>query len=150
MTRAKEKLYLTGANVRTLYGTTDYTRESQFLREVDKSVIEGDDVYQSRKGSFGWDGGISGPGVRSGSFDGSSGAEYSGFRPYDALRQAKEATEKNASASAEVFAAGDKVYHKKFGEGLVIDAGGGTVTVAFGTVGVKKMAVGIAPLKKVE
>lgn len=148
MTRAKEKLYLTGANVRTLYGSTDYTRESQFLREVDKSIIEGGDVYQNKTGAFGRDRGISGPGVRAGSYDGFSDSGYSGFRPYDALKRAKNATEKNASGSKEIFTAGDKVYHKKFGEGLVIDVSGSTVTVAFGSVGVKKMAVGIAPLKK--
>jgi DNA helicase-2/ATP-dependent DNA helicase PcrA len=44
MTRAMERLYLTSAQVRTLYGKTDYTKESLFLRELDKSLVEGDGV----------------------------------------------------------------------------------------------------------
>lgn len=42
MTRAKETLILCSAAMRTLYGRTDYTRESQFLRELDKRLLEGD------------------------------------------------------------------------------------------------------------
>ena len=38
--------------------------------------------------------------------------------------------------------------HSKFGEGLVIDASDKIVTVAFDSVGIKKLARGIAPLKK--
>ena len=45
MTRAMERLYLSSAEERTLYGKTDYTRESQFLREIDKRLLEGDVVY---------------------------------------------------------------------------------------------------------
>ena len=37
ITRAKERLWLTSAEMRTMYGKTDYTRESQFLREMDKN-----------------------------------------------------------------------------------------------------------------
>ena len=49
MTRAKERLWLTSAERRTLYGKTDYTRESQFLRELDKKLIEGDAIFEKKK-----------------------------------------------------------------------------------------------------
>ncbi|SHI41513.1 DNA helicase PcrA [Lutispora thermophila] len=39
VTRAKEKLYLTSAFERTLYGSTSYTMESRFLREIPKDLI---------------------------------------------------------------------------------------------------------------
>ena len=142
MTRAKETLILTSAAVRTLYGRTDYTRESQFLREVDKRLLEGDAVYVRKSRD-------SGLGVSTGSFDGFAKKESP--KPYDALRYAKAATKANAGAAAggESIAAGDRVRHAKFGEGLVIDADDRTLVVIFDTAGQKKMAKGIAPLKKI-
>lgn len=136
MTRAKELLYLSSAEERTRYGRTEYTRESQFLREIDRKFLEGDAVYQKKLGT-------SGPGVSTGSYDGFSKTPY---KPFDALRYAKAATKVAQEGN---FNCGDKVTHKKFGYGMIIDVNQNTVTVAFETVGVKKLAVGIAPLKKV-
>lgn len=48
MTRAKERLFMTSAQMRTLYGKTEYTRESQFMREIDSRLIEGDVIYQKK------------------------------------------------------------------------------------------------------
>ncbi len=46
---------MTGAAQRTMYGKTDYTRESLFLHELDKSIIEGDAIYKERHASLhGW------------------------------------------------------------------------------------------------
>lgn len=39
VTRAKERLYLTSALERTLYGNTSYTIESRFLREIPKDLM---------------------------------------------------------------------------------------------------------------
>jgi len=39
VTRAKERLYLTSALERTLYGNTSYTIESRFLREIPKDLL---------------------------------------------------------------------------------------------------------------
>ncbi|MBU0981798.1 UvrD-helicase domain-containing protein [Patescibacteria group bacterium] len=46
---------------------------------------------------------------------------------------------------------GDRVRHKTFGEGVVISVSGGIVTVAFKDkkVGIKKLALSIAPLEKI-
>ena len=140
MTRAKEKLILTSAAMRTLYGRTDYTRESQFLREVDQKLLEGDAVYVRKKET--------GPGVYTGSADGFR--EKESPRPYDALRTARAATRANAAAGETDFAPGDRVLHAKFGEGLVIDQDDRTIVVIFDQVGQKKMAKGIAPLKKIQ
>ena len=46
------------------------------------------------------------------------------------------------------FAVGDRVSHSKFGEGVVLSADEKIVKVMFDSVGVKKMALGLAPLKK--
>lgn len=141
MTRAKEILVLTSAAQRTLYGRTDYTRESQFLREVDPKLLQGDAVFVRRREA--------GPGVDTGSFDGFRQKESP--RPYDALRYARAATKAGAAASAQTeFSIGDRVRHGKFGEGLVIDQDDKTIIVIFDEAGQKKMAKGIAPLKKIQ
>ena len=44
---------------------------------------------------------------------------------------------------------GDRVTHGKFGHGIVVDVDAKTVTVVFEEAGTKKLAKGIAPLKKV-
>ena len=46
------------------------------------------------------------------------------------------------------FAEGDRVSHPKFGEGIVEKCDGKTVSVSFED-GVKKLAVGFAPIKKI-
>lgn len=48
------------------------------------------------------------------------------------------------------FAAGDAVRHPVFGQGLVVAVRGGVIEVNFGgSVGVKKLAISIAPIEKV-
>ncbi len=39
ITRAKQKLYLTSAFQRTIYGSTSYTMESRFLKEIPKNLL---------------------------------------------------------------------------------------------------------------
>lgn len=139
MTRAKELLFLSSAEERTRYGRTEYTRESQFLRELDRRLIEGDAVYQRKTGD-------SSLGVSTGSRDGYAAKPY---KPFDALKYARYSTRQNAMENTESFAPGDRVSHGKFGEGMVLEATDTIVTVAFDGAGVKKLAPGVAPLKKI-
>ena len=44
---------------------------------------------------------------------------------------------------------GDQVTHAKFGHGIIVDMDAKTVTVNFDAAGSKKLAKGIAPIKKV-
>ncbi len=140
MTRAKELLYLSSAEVRTRYGRTEFTRESEFLREIDKSLISGDAVYEKKSYN-------SSLGVPTGSPDGFAAEPY---HPFDSLKYARTETKKTAAAvgSDTDFDPGDKVSHPKFGSGMVIDKTSTIVTVAFDDFGIKKLAIGIAPLKK--
>jgi DNA helicase-2/ATP-dependent DNA helicase PcrA len=68
-------------------------------------------------------------------------------------RAATTPTPRSASRSEDAFSAGDKVRHRTFGEGVVINssgAGGDTqVTVAFSGHGVKRLMLSFAPLEKV-
>lgn len=139
MTRAKELLFLSSAEERTRYGRTEYTRESQFLRELDRRLVEGDAVYQRKTGD-------SSLGVSTGSRDGYAAKPY---KPFDALKYARYSTRQNAMKNTESFVPGDRVSHGKFGEGMVLEATDTIVTVAFDGAGVKKLALGVAPLKKI-
>ncbi len=138
MTRAMKKLYLTSASMRTLFGKTEYTKESQFLREVDKNLLEGDGVFSKKPTpSMGYSNG--------GQNDGYSNKNI--FRPFDQLKYIKSA---GANAvQGEDFVSGDQVSHSKFGTGMVISVEGNVVTVAFDAAGVKKLAKDMAPLKKI-
>jgi len=151
MTRAMQRLYLTSAEVRTLYGKTDYTKESQFLKELDKSLIDGDAIYEKRNAAGSISSSSSGrnPGwSQGGGNDGYSGSEI--FRPFDQLKYIKQnQTAGSSTAKGPDFHEGDKVSHNKFGEGLVLSSEGSTVTIAFDSVGVKKLAKDIAPIKKI-
>lgn len=141
MTRAKKRLFLSSASVRTQYGRTDYTRESQFLREIDPKLLEGDAIYRSRSAN-------ESVGTYTGSVDGYKIATPK--KPFDMLKFAKETTKANVTApkNGGVYHKGDKVKHTKFGEGLVIEEDDKTITVMFDFVGKKKLAKGIAHLTK--
>ena len=82
--------------------------------------------------------------------DGYSGAEI--FRPFEQLKYIKQnqvtSTAGSKSKGPDVNE-GDKVTHNKFGEGLVLSVEGSTITIAFDSVGVKKLAKDIAPIKKI-
>ena len=129
---------MTSAEVRTLYGKTDYTRESQFMREVDKTLLDGDAVYEKKPGT-------------SGAFrDGA--ASNTPFKPFDQLRYARLQTKQKAQemldSANEDFAVGDRVSHPKFGEGEVLEVGKGIIRVKFAD-DTKKLALGYAAIKKI-
>lgn len=132
MTRAKERLCLTSANMRTLYGRTDLTRESQFLREMDKRLIDGDAIFQKKKTA---------------AVDGLY--QEKPFNPFEELnRIRKQAAEVERQEPEEPFKAGDDVMHPKFGHGTVLWADDKILKVSFRDGFVKKLAIGFAPLTK--
>ncbi|WP_324825008.1 ATP-dependent helicase [Sinanaerobacter sp. ZZT-01] len=136
MTRAMEQLYLTSAETRTLYGKTDYTKESTFLRELDRAYMEGDAVYKKKPQATGYN-----------AVDTYSSGEI--FRPFAQLNTIKQNKTARPSVAGVNLVSGDRVSHNKFGEGLVIEVLEKTVTVIFDTAGTKKLAKDIAPLKKI-
>ncbi|MDD4376888.1 MAG: UvrD-helicase domain-containing protein [Eubacteriales bacterium] len=144
MTRAKETLILTSAAMRTLYGKTDFTRESEFLREIDKGLIDGDAIYERRAKNIG--GGGSSLGVSTGTIDGYS--NKISYKPFDPLKYSKQQS-KSITKSNEDYLNGDRVLHSKFGEGTVINQNDKVIIISFDTAGEKKLAKGIAPIKKI-
>ena len=152
ITRAMRKLYLTGAQTRMLYGRTDFTIESEFMREMDTDLLDGDPTIAERSANAGGiygDGGILGMREFKGRYEGSAdGYDASFSKPFDALKFAKKQASKGISN--EGFEAGDRIRHPKFGEGLLIDQDSKTLTIAFDSVGIKKLGKGFVKLTKVE
>lgn len=136
MTRAEKKLYLLSAEVRTMYGKTDFTKESMFLKEIDPKLIEGDGIYRQKKEQ------------ETKQRDGFAKEVY---RPFDGLRYSKAQSMESGSKkklSAKDISNGDLVGHSKFGKGTVLEVTGSTVTVVFDSVGTKKLVIDMAPLEK--
>lgn len=152
ITRAMRKLYLTGAQTRMLYGRTDFTIESEFMREMDTDLLDGDPTVAERSASAGGirgDGGILGMREFKGRYEGSAdGYDASFSKPFDALKFAKKQASKGISN--EGLEAGDRIRHPKFGEGLLIEQDAKTLTIAFDSVGIKKLGKGFVKLTKVE
>ena len=169
ITRAKEKLYMTSAAYRVLFGKGERTRESTFMRELDRRLLEGDAIYEPTRRT------VNRMGIDTGMPDGYSQSMLQPFsqnvnlgqgaaagqsaqkktaqpRPfaYDPLKYSKQASVSAAGGSkGESFEIGDQVTHGKFGHGMVVDVDAKTVTVIFDSAGQKKLAKGIAPIKKV-
>ena len=73
-------------------------------------------------------------------------------KPFDQLKYIKagsQAVKKQQGSVKPDFAPGDNVDHPKFGRGKVLSVDGKSVKVMFDSVGVKKLAADIAPIKKV-
>lgn len=151
ITRAKKKLYLTGAQLRTLYGRTDFQTESVFLEEMDKKFMDGDKIVKDKAASRGGlkdEGGLFGDyffgGRQHGTADGYS--EQVSTKPFDSLKKSKQSTEAKIS---ENFAVGDVLRHPKFGEGMLIEQDSKTMTIMFDEVGQKKLGKGFVKIEKV-
>lgn len=138
MTRAKRRLWMTSAESRLLYGKVNATRESEFMREINPKLLAGDGVYKS--GSIGAKTGSTR--YLDGRYDPISG-------DYQFQNHIKAKSEmKKKLVHDEHFEVGDRVIHGKFGEGVVLKVTPKIIRVEFVGNGVKKLAVGIAPIKK--
>ena len=153
VTRAMKKLYLTGAQVRTVYGRTDFQVESVFLNEMDKDCMDGDATVNDKvrtgtglRGEGGWLGDYYFGGRAHGTADGYAGEPAA--KPFDSLSAARRQTAEKAKIHQE-FANGDIVRHPKFGEGMVIEQDEKTMTVMFDEVGQKKLGKGYVKMELV-
>ncbi len=141
MTRAKRLLFMSSAEQRTLYGKTDYTSESTFLKEIDRKYLTGDALYEKRGQ------GVSFDKYRTGAKTYSAGPYVSPLASLAATKKA--AVPQRATLAGSAVVPGDRVEHPKFGRGTVIAAQGNVLTIIFEAFGTKKLAKDLAPLKKV-
>ena len=157
MTRAREKLTLTNARQRTLYGRTTPCMPSRFLNEIPEENMEWLSKPQPRSES--WEERDSDYGDRGyGSYGGygqrSAAPVVTRREPAEpkagALRSAAGASKAASKAAAPrmQIQAGETVEHDAFGRGLVLSVramgGDALVEVAFDSVGTKKLMLKMA------
>ena len=157
MTRAREKLTLTNARQRTLYGRTTPCMPSRFLNEIPEENMEWLSKPQPRSES--WEERDSDYGDRGyGSYGGygqrSAAPVVTHREPAEpkagALRSAAGASKAAPKAAAPrmQIQAGETVEHDAFGRGLVLSVrtmgGDALVEVAFDSVGTKKLMLKMA------
>ncbi len=143
ITRAEEELFLTNALSRTLYGKTQYNRPSRFVKEIEEELL-------ANKGNAAPTG--------FGSSTGASGGSGT-FSPKTFKAEYKQAATRGVSSKQETAAAGenwqvgDKVQHKKWGQGTVVHVGGSSkdveLDVAFPSQGIKRLLAAFAPIEKI-
>ena len=157
ITRAEQKLYLTNAYSRLLYGRTQTNRPSRFILEIGEELFDSKQQqsysYTSRESS---------------SFASKTSSSGSLFDKYRAKSQATAYQPKAVQPSSvqpvrkqtvaandgAVWKVGDKVMHKKWNVGTVVKVTGeGTnqeIDVAFAGMGIKRLLASFAPIERIE
>ena len=144
ITRAKQKLYLSHANTRLLFGSTSRNLPSRFLVEIPEHLLEktGRRSVFSQANLFDNDTHISG---------GYSRYEGTGFLQRERSR-ASAASAAKPKAPAQTYQTGDTVVSKVFGKGVILSVkpmgNDNLLEVAFETVGTKKLMANFAKLEK--
>lgn len=136
LTRAKEKLTLTTAASRMLFGMTMRNPPSQFLEEIDKSLLE---EKTSRRQSK--------RGIPAGNAE--------SVQSISLLQQQMAASKKRVyQAQPKEFHVGERVRHAVFGDGTVLSitkmANDAMLEVGFDQVGTKRLMASHPKIKKLE
>ncbi len=151
ITRAKEKLYISYAYQRMLFGRTERMRESRFIGDIIPSLIERKQSYDS----YGFDSfGTSRSGNRS-SYGGYSGSTVNRYKaPAKTTATSVPRSSSLGSASKETYTVGECVQHKTFGKGIILSVlpmgNDCMLEIAFDTVGTKKIMSNYAKLAKIQ
>jgi DNA helicase-2/ATP-dependent DNA helicase PcrA len=145
ITRARERLYLTHAYQRMLYGATQHNPVSQFIAEIPEEHLHAEGI-----GSVEYERAAAARGDRYGrpgwreprrSSEGGGRVYGSGSAPR------REAVQPPASS----YTAGDIVEHKTFGRGHIDEVKGDKLVISFGgETGTKTLLAGFAPLRKLD
>lgn len=134
MTRAKRKLYITGARTRMLYGRTNDCIPSRFLKEIPEKLTETTQVKApEHKSSF------------------EQQREKILRNRFDFVKNTGTENVVPKRVKASVYEKGMRVNHKIFGQGTVTDVLAMTsdtmLTVVFDSVGQKKLMANYAKLE---
>jgi DNA helicase II / ATP-dependent DNA helicase PcrA len=152
ITRAKEKLYMTSAEIRRVFGRTEAHTPSDFLNEVPGNLKE---YVSGRSNSQRFGSAESTP--ASGNISNIFGS--SGPRPVGTGAQAYNLNSVVATSSqgtGKMLTSGEatlgrKIRHSKFGVGTIVsvskDGSDVKLTIAFDTQGIKSFMMGMAPLE---
>lgn len=162
ITRAKEKLFITNARSRMIYGNTSFTRPSRFLSEIPEGLTDMERKTPQQPFYGGYSGSSHGSSFGGGTKSFSSPQTSSYSKTSQQRNSAKgfsnggfsSVPKKSANDNVVLdFKVGDTVEHKTFGQGLIISAkavgGDMLLEIAFDTCGTKKVMAKMARLKKI-
>ncbi|WP_420642017.1 ATP-dependent helicase [Candidatus Leptofilum sp.] len=175
ITRAKDVVFITHAFRRTFFGETEVAIPSRFLQEIPLDLTEGGTAKQRRENSFrqasswNWSSGSRSSGYgRASQRSSSRPASRKSYSWADSTQNSGQSRINNRPANlpkphheeddltpsgpqVAKYKTGQKVRHKKFGEGTVIESkltgNDEEVSVAFADVGVKRLAASFANLE---
>ncbi|MEY4349172.1 MAG: hypothetical protein RL719_469 [Actinomycetota bacterium] len=138
ITRAKQKLYLSLAMTRSLYGESDSTMPSRYLQEIPQHLIDWRE---------------SGAGTGAPRRFTPSIADDLGYRAVEKPKtEWKGAINTIRNNEGLQLVPGDMVTHDAFGKGKVVSVNGEgskqTAEINFGSNGVKRLLVKVAPIQK--
>lgn len=133
ITRAKKNLFITRARSRTLFGKTSYNLPSRFTEEIPVELISA--FAEKPKTNYGFENDAT-------------------FKPDTKQKSALfDAPKKDDKKTASLdYVAGDKVRHRKFGEGVVISAqsmGKDMLLKIKFDIGEKNLLAAYAPIEKI-
>ncbi len=165
ITRAKNYLYLTCAKQRTMFGSTSCNPVSRFLKEIPQELLMGyEEAFNQKEEkftdlSYKWEYGVQTKLVKtykihdnaSGYVAASTSTGFA-FRTAESFLNAINKKEENMDLSQ--YKEGQRVYHKKFGEGTInsLEAEGNDIKVdiEFDKVGHKRLMAKFAGLEIIE
>ncbi len=137
ITRAENKLYMTNASRRTLFGNTLYNNPSRFIEEIPEELVTRDDPSEP------------GRSVSQPRFNSQEGRVKS--RP--AWSTSGTPLQSPQASNLPNYQLGDKVSHPKFGQGAIVAITGegpdAEITVAFAGAGLRKLLAQYANLKRI-
>lgn len=156
ITRARELLYMTHTQSRSIFGSVTINAPSMFLDDIPAECVRLIGVGSTGMQGVGWEKRGSRRGIYgSGTDYETSGHVYGSGQPSSSADAdsglGKRASSKKTRAAEESFAAGDIIDHRVFGRGTVQSVEGDTMIVHFERLQqTKKLAYGIAPIVKLE
>ncbi|RFT65834.1 DNA helicase PcrA [Bacillus clarus] len=135
ITRAEEELYLSNAQMRTLFGRTNMNAASRFISEIPGELVESLNETAPKRETFGAKGRTTGAGV--------TRSRSAIVRP----------TVKTTGGEQIGWAVGDKASHQKWGVGTVVSVKGEgdakELDIAFPSpIGIKRLLAKFAPVTK--
>ena len=174
ITRAKQFLYLTCAKRRTIFGSTSYNAISRFVKEIPSKLLEGYDELENnnsnneifKDSSYGWEYGTNYSGkvktfkfgdntenieskistVNKPNVDNSNNFAYRTAESFlNSINKQKD------DVDISKYKAGQRVYHKKFGEGTInyieLEGEDAKVDITFDKAGHKRLMAKFAGLE---
>ncbi|NLP52625.1 DNA helicase PcrA [Bacillus sp. RO1] len=160
ITRAEQQLFITNAQMRTLFGRTNINPPSRFIKEIPEELLESEENKEasSRPTPFGGRGSSFGGGSTSPFGGGSVAGRGRAATPASQTARRTTAPSRGLTATGGEsldWMVGDKAEHKKWGVGTVVSVKGDgdskELDIAFPSpTGIKRLLAKFAPVTKVQ